>query len=371
MDSGTVKLTPLTVFIGNNGSGKSSLIEGLWTYQETITHGLDAAMQRWLGMEHVWNRRSRHNVTGKGTDEETYENPIRFTLRGRAFGKRFDARMKINAESGINGMLIEQEHLELAGGRVIDRDRDDVEHDGQDRKRAEPSGIVNTGESCAPYDFKLLVASWQFMCLNPAAMGLPVPQKMTRGTAMLNPDGSNLAQYLWEIRNTDVTAFAGIVEAMQTVLPYTSDFQPNITREVQRTLFVQMTEGKFKIPGWLMSTGTMRILALLAVLRKPDPAPVIVIEELENGLDPRTIHLIVDEIQAAVQSGRSQVIVTTHSPYLLDLLPLSSVVLCEREDGGEPVFHRPADDAEKVKWAKDFGPGQLYTMSRLSRRAGK
>ncbi len=78
-----------------------------------------------------------------------------------------------------------------------------------------------------------------------------------------------------------------------------------------------------------------------------------------------------DEIHAAVQSGRSQVIVTTHSPYLLDLLPLSSIVLCEREDGGEPVFHRPADDEEMAKWAKDFGPGQLYTMSRLSRRKNK
>ena len=37
--SGTVKLTPLTVFIGNNGSGKSSLIEGLETYQETVSRG--------------------------------------------------------------------------------------------------------------------------------------------------------------------------------------------------------------------------------------------------------------------------------------------------------------------------------------------
>ena len=49
-NSGTVKLTPLTVFIGNNGSGKSSLIEGLETYQETVIHGLDAAMGRWVGL---------------------------------------------------------------------------------------------------------------------------------------------------------------------------------------------------------------------------------------------------------------------------------------------------------------------------------
>ena len=50
------------------------------------------------------------------------------------------------------------------------------------------------------------------------------------------------------------------------------------------------------VPGWLLSTGTLRILALLACLRHPDPPPLLVVEEIENGLDPRTIHLLVEEI---------------------------------------------------------------------------
>jgi AAA15 family ATPase/GTPase len=45
-DSGLLTLTPLTILIGNNGSGKSSLIEGLMTYQMLITQGLDAALNR-------------------------------------------------------------------------------------------------------------------------------------------------------------------------------------------------------------------------------------------------------------------------------------------------------------------------------------
>jgi len=46
-DSKTIKFTPLTVFIGNNGSGKSSIIEALETFQSVVLNGLDEAMIPW------------------------------------------------------------------------------------------------------------------------------------------------------------------------------------------------------------------------------------------------------------------------------------------------------------------------------------
>ena len=91
-----------------------------------------------------------------------------------------------------------------------------------------------------------------------------------------------------------------------------------------------MTEENFKVPGWLLSTGTLRILALLACLRHPYPPPLLVVEEIENGLDPRTIHLLVEEFRAAIAAKKTQILVTTHSPYLLDLLDLSHIVVVER-----------------------------------------
>ena len=87
--SGTVKLTPLTVFIGNNGSGKSSLLEGLETYQETVSRGPDAAIARWLGFEYVWNKRARHNQKHVRTEDGTYKNPMVFVLKGRVFRGSF------------------------------------------------------------------------------------------------------------------------------------------------------------------------------------------------------------------------------------------------------------------------------------------
>lgn len=90
------------------------------------------------------------------------------------------------------------------------------------------------------------------------------------------------------------------------------------------------------------------------------------IEEIENGLDPSTIAMIVEEIREVVRTGKSQIVLTTHSPYLMNLLPLKSLMLVERVDG-EPRFFRPANDESLARWSEDFAPGDLYAMGRLRR----
>ena len=362
--SGTVKLSPLTVFIGNNGSGKSSLIEGLETYQETVTRGLDAAMGRWLGFEHVWNKRARHNRKNIGTEDETYENPMIFVLRGRDLHRSFTVRLELSADPGINGVRIEREIIRFSDGRLVRRDRHgnaSIFGDSEIERQEQ----FHLSESATPRALRSIVASWQFLSFDPGRMGMPVRQAMAPEPCKLHRDSTNLGQYLWEIRERDLGAFDGILEALRFVLPFASDVQPGLTQEIERLVYLQMTEEGFKVPGWLLSTGTLRILAILAALRHPDPPPLLVIEEVENGLDPRTMHLLVEEIRAAITAQTTQVILTTHSPYLLDLLDLSHIIVTERVNG-EPTFVRPDEDSLQA-WTKSFSPGRLYTMGRLTR----
>ena len=215
-----------------------------------------------------------------------------------------------------------------------------------------------------PYNISS-IASWQFLTLDALTMGEPQPIQRTGGGIRLRTDGSNVTEYLNDIRERDSDAFDGIIDTVQFVLPYMRDIRPVLTDILGRQMHLKMKEADFTVPGWLLSTGTLRILALLALFRHPEPPPLIVIEELENGLDPRAIHLIVEEIRNLVESGRSQVIVTTHSPYLLDLLPLWSIVLVERSEGKGPVFFRPDEQPELDSWLERFGPGKLYTMQGL------
>lgn len=106
----------------------------------------------------------------------------------------------------------------------------------------------------------------------------------------------------------------GIAETLKAVLPFVTDLRPAITKELQRNVYLRLYEQGIEEPlaGWLLSQGTLRIVALLAVLRHPTPPSVVFIEEVENGLDPRTIHLLVEEIRSFLQSG-GQVVATTLS----------------------------------------------------------
>jgi predicted ATPase len=371
-NSGSVAFTPLTVLIGNNGSGKSSLVEGLETFRSIVVDGLDNAMQRWYGMDHVWNKRVRHNLIETVSLKKTHENPISFTLYGRFSEGPYRAKMVVNAKPSMNGFYIQQELVKTLYLSEFNRD---YKGSFQGKYRGElVKGIrkYEAGQSALPAELRDSIGRWQFLSLLPDPMGRPTTKMMaSNGRIMLNRDGSNLAQYLLSIRTKDTTAFDGIAEAMQFVLDYARNFEPVETREIIPTMYLKMLEQlkdeKIEIPGWMISTGTIRILALLAVLRNPDPPPLIVMEEIENGLDPRTIHMMLDEIRTAVQTGQTQIIVTTHSPYLLDLLPLQTLILVERENGGNPVFWRPSEASEVQKWAKSFAPGQLYTTGRFRR----
>lgn len=359
VDSHTVRFGPLTAFIGHNGSGKSSMIDALETYQSIIVDGLDVAMQRWLGIEHV-----RH--LGAEAKERAGKalNAIAFDLSiGASIRKSTRLEMAVNNDAAANRMFIASEKSTHANGWFIENSLERVEG------AFEPGGSILASATGGHRKVASQVRGWQFLTLQPERMGLPIPQQRTSGGVRLAKDGSNIADYLLDIQRLDAGAFEGIVRTMAYVLPYALDLQPALTSELERKAYLQLTESTFKVPGWMLSTGTLRVLALLAALRHPEPPPLIVVEEIENGLDPRSIHLLVEEIRTAVLAGLTQVVLTTHSPYLLDLLKLDQLVLVARDGKGEPCFHRPSDDAKLAEWVKEFAPGRLYTMGSLHEAA--
>ena len=380
-NSGRITLKPLTAIIGNNGSGKSSLLEAVETYIDILRNGVDIAMQRWQGFEQVWHKAAESGMDPRPQLAQRLH-PMRIAMDlqwGSAKAKsKGHVSMAVNATEDRNFVYIQKESGQ-AGASSFERNavgRTANQSGGVVSSPDLQSGIeaalksVGRGQSLVPYlgVFDGLVSNLRntlFLRLDPEGIGQLQQVKRSGERVQLASDGSNVAEYLMDLRERAPAAFGQISQALRYVLPYASDVEPKVLEAgIIRRSYVQLLEDKYEIPGWLMSTGSLRVLPLIATLLDPEPPRVVFIEEVENGLDPRTLGLVVDLMRSAAQSGRSQIIATTHSPYLLDMLSLDDVLLCERGDKG-PTFTWPASRAEMANWREHFMPGQLYTMNAL------
>jgi len=118
------------------------------------------------------------------------------------------------------------------------------------------------------------------------------------------------------------------------------------------------------IPSVRMSDGTLKFLCLLAVLLHPDPPPLVCIEEPELGLHPDAIQIVAQALRDA--SERMQLIVTTHSPTLVDAFSSAPecVLVCERDLDGGTQCERLS--AERLKhWLADYKLGELWRKGEI------
>jgi predicted ATPase len=359
-DTGLLKPGGLTVFIGDNGTGKSSVLEAL-RFLATLAHEpLDLALGPFVAYEHVrWKGGAKRGRAVLGAELQEFH-PLSITVHGHVGKVKARATTRLSGRNN-NDVVFDHEELHLG----------EEEHT-RDTYAGRPGPKM-------PRDRSILSRTswfddWQFLDLVPSLMGYPTRRARAAGSVRLHPNGSNLAEYLLDMRQVErgTDAFEGLLETLQVILPYAQDLVPDLRegfdREVALQLHEQGAKNRFTVPGWMLSTGTLRLVALLALLRHPRPPSLLCVEEIENGLDPRTIHLIVGELKRAAEAGRTQIMVTTHSPYLLDLLDLEHLVLVERRPGEPPSFDRPADHEAVRGWARKFAPGQLYTMGSLRGR---
>lgn len=371
---GTVRLKPLSVIIGNNGSGKSSLLEAVQTYVQVVASGVDAAMEHWQGFEHIRHKAAQPRQTSVSTMAKQ-PNAMKFALNVKVDDVAAKLQLDVNTFNQGNLLYIQREFYEK-GLDFVERTAGSTGITGVHNSSGLQPDVERAlktlagGKSLLPYlgafdKITLALGNMLFLRLNPDTIGQLQSVKRSERRIQLASDGSNVAEYLIDLRERSPSAFEQVTQALRYVLPYASDVEPKVLDAgVLRRSYVQLLESKYEIPGWLMSSGSLRVLPLIATLLDPEPPSVIFIEEVENGLDPRTVGLVVDLMRAAAKSGRTQVIATTHSPYLLDMLDLDDVLLCERGLTG-PAFSWPASRIEMKAWRDRFLPGRLYTMSAL------
>jgi predicted ATPase len=108
-------------------------------------------------------------------------------------------------------------------------------------------------------------------------------------------------------------------------------------------LLLQIKDAPFDRPvlSRFASDGTLKLLAYLTVLHDPDPPQFVGIEEPENFLHPRLLPELAEECRAATE--RSQLFVTTHSPFFINSLRAEEVRALYRDDSGYTQAVRASD----------------------------
>lgn len=166
---------------------------------------------------------------------------------------------------------------------------------------------------------------------------LKTPQ-YPRKEATLKEDASNLIPFLYNIWLREGMLPEKIAKPLSIAFPDTRVFF-QLTEDGRVMMKVFENDLELAPPG--ISDGFYKVLALLtAVYSKP---PLLIIDEIENSLHPETLELIIDTLR----ESESQVIITTHSPVVVDIVEPSDLVLVDKEEG-ETVFRR-IKDPEKIK----------------------
>jgi len=108
---------------------------------------------------------------------------------------------------------------------------------------------------------------------------------------------------------------------------------------------------------WELSDGMLRFLCLAVALLNPLPPPLVAIDEPEAGLHPKLLPVVADMIKTGAE--RTQVVVTTHSPNLLSRFDIEDVAVMTRGDEIRTRWHRPADRKTLVEMLKDVAGDTL------------
>ena len=214
--------------------------------------------------------------------------------------------------------------------------------------------------------------------LSPSFLALPVAPDSKRLFRM-ESNGFGLALCLDEILNFDRNRFDQLEKRFTEIFSHiesivlqqepayrapvdNSDRVTMLNKADGKGLYFKMKESGQLVPASQASDGTLLVLAYLTILYLPQPPRLLLIEEPENGIHPKRLREILEILRSLVhEQSHTQVVLTTHSPYVLDLFKPEEVTLCNKLDTGEIKTTRMSDSPEVVRQLGVFTLGEIWT----------
>jgi predicted ATPase len=357
-----VKLSSLTYLVGANGSGKSNFIDALHFVRDALNGSLDNAINERGGLSEVRRRSSGHPT-------------------------HFGIRLEFRLQSGETGHYVFTIGALPSGGYEVQREECSVggvgkgpyfclEH-GKLIRSSEPTFPTVTADRLALVSASGLtvfrpifdaLTAMGFYNLNPKVIReLQKPQD----GRLLKPSGENIASVIGHLARTNPEALEIIEEYLHAVVPMVHGVERQVVGPMESLSFQQDMAGAkhpWRFLAQNMSDGTLRALGVLTALFQgnSDHSPsLIAIEEPETALHPGASGALRDALERAAE--RTQVLVTSHSPELLDDLkiPADALLVVASEEGATRIT--PVDSASRVAIRDHLcSAGELLRLNQLN-----
>lgn len=351
----TIRLRDLNLFIGTNASGKSTILDALRFLHEGV--------QMRDFKEPVFNRGGIIHVAWKGEEareidltarvedgSRNYEWSVRLIRDGYEFHVREDVFELQSTSPPI-------QLLSADGGTGWWWSRENQRVPLQQSGTACALSAASADATFPARQIAEFVRGWGFFDPSPFSLrrGLPGLE-----SERLDPYGRNLAERLYSLYRSEQPIFQQIISATQSILGLPTELEP---RESEgRYYFAQKEPG---LQHWVhqigTSSGTLRMLALMTALFEEAGSSLVGIEEPENHVHPTALAAFAEYIMKARK--RIQILVTTHSPLLLDFLnepEAVSVVQHTDQKGTCVTQERNPEAIKQALSASGFGLGEFY-----------
>ena len=406
-----LELGPLTVLVGPNAAGKSNLMDILGFLSDIARLGLETAITRRGGIDSIGRKSPHGRVLGPEIGYE-FNLPWGTLLYSVAFTRRARGEYWIRSEQAkleINNSDLRPSEVAFTNGRLSKpnlrrllkqhESSKSNEHDsarnlasiadqlvaGTDRQdvqmlSAEPSPITSLltflffqpGEPGQDSNIRLYQSLREArdhldrICLyHIFPNSLRDPQKMA-DSHPLEIGGENLASTLREMIQRKSRFVPDLKDALSFAVPGVRDLRVSHAGSYYVVELNHEREGGNDRGSWFdlshESDGTIRLLAMLTALFQ-DPAPSLIgLEGPELAIHPGAMAVLSDTMMEA--SLRGQVLVATHSPDLIDRLPIESIRAVTAEEGSTKVGRVAAHQLESVR-ENLFTAGELHSMEGL------
>lgn len=371
-----VGLGPLNVLVGPNGSGKSNLLDVIRFLGDSVRSDLGPALDVRGGFENVLfrgakTRRIAIEIEAQVTQHSSPTARDVYSLSFRYLGATRTRRsyLTLTREESFQFKRTAKQgrRITIKGGQievVDERANRDPSTRRQELLRSDSLGLATLPKLSEDEGGRQvnqiadLFATFRVVEIDViAARG---PAAVDSGTTLAS-NGSNLSAFLYRLREHDPENYELLLEDARAFIPGLETIHFEGVGGGENSVVLALEERW--LPGLTKladaSYGSVRALALLAVLYDPDPPGLTCMEEIDHGLHPHLFDRLIDRLREA--SGRTQFLLASHSPALVGRLRTDELLVCERdhETGATvvPAVSREQMDlmAERVEDRLDLG----------------